>query len=125
MRTTTFSRREFVPEPIREFLRRRTAEIAGVMLIAGSVALALALATWSVRDPSINHATDGPIRNLLGAPGAIVADLVMQMIGISSIALLTPPAFWGWRLMTQRRLNQPMRRFLLWLGGGTAAAALK
>ena len=31
---------------------------------------ALALATWSVQDPSLSHATSAPVRNLLGAPGA-------------------------------------------------------
>ena len=43
---------------------------------------ALALATWSVQDPSLSHATDAPVRNLLGHPGAIVADLLMQLLGL-------------------------------------------
>ncbi len=37
--------------------------------------LTLALATWSVQDPSFSHATDAPVRNLLGRAGAIAADL--------------------------------------------------
>ncbi|MBV8566215.1 MAG: DNA translocase FtsK [Methylobacteriaceae bacterium] len=124
MRTTTFSGREFVPEALREFFRRRAAELIGAALLGGAAAMAFALATWSVRDPSINHATDGPVRNILGFPGAIVADLVMQMIGMASVAALTPPAFWGWRLLSRRRLNQPKLRVALWLVGAAATAAL-
>ena len=47
-----------------------------------------ALATWSVDDPSLNNATDAPVRNMLGWPGAIVADLVMQLLGLGAIAVL-------------------------------------
>ena len=48
---------------------------------------AVALATWSVQDPSLSHATNAPVRNLLGMPGAIVADLLMQLLGLAAIAL--------------------------------------
>ena len=93
MRTTTsFTALDHIPDPLRLFAVRRAAEIIGLTLITGTGALALALLTWSVRDPSLNHATDGPVRNLLGAPGAITADLFMQMLGLASLALLAPLA---------------------------------
>ena len=91
---------------------------------AGVACLCLALLTWSVSDPSLNHATNARIQNLLGAPGAIAADLVMQFIGLASAALLTPPAFWGWRLLTRRRLERPRLKIGLYLIGVIAAAAL-
>jgi len=47
-------------------------------MISLAMMAALALATWSVRDPSLSHATDAPVHNLLGRPGAIGADLTMQ-----------------------------------------------
>ena len=31
----------------------------------------------------------------------------MQMLGLACIAALAPPAFWGWRLLTERRLERP------------------
>ena len=107
MRTTTFSFIDHVPASVREFPKRRAAEIAGLLALAGVASLTLALLTWSVSDPSLNHATNAHIHNLLGAPGAIAADLVMQFIGLASAALLAPPAFWGWSLVTQRRLERP------------------
>jgi DNA segregation ATPase FtsK/SpoIIIE, S-DNA-T family len=124
MRTTTFSFIDHMPASVRDFPKRRAAEIAGFGMLAGVACLCLALLTWSVSDPSLNHATNARIHNLLGAPGAIAADLVMQFIGLASAALLTPPAFWGWRLLTQRRLERPRLKFGLYLSGVIAAAAL-
>ena len=123
MRTTTsFTALDRIPDPLRAFAARRAAELAGIALVAGTGGLALALLTWSVQDPNLNHATDGPVHNLLGVPGAITADLVMQMLGLAAVALLAPLAILGWRLMTARRLDRIGRRLLLWLVGGLAAA---
>ncbi|HWG04530.1 MAG TPA: DNA translocase FtsK 4TM domain-containing protein, partial [Beijerinckiaceae bacterium] len=113
MRTTSFTGADYIPEPAREFLARRLAELIGLALLCGSGAMAVALATWSVEDPSLNHATAGPVHNLLGAPGAMAADLLMQMIGLASIALLVPLAFWSWRLLTRRRLEKLRARLIL------------
>ncbi|MFZ1079590.1 MAG: DNA translocase FtsK 4TM domain-containing protein [Methylovirgula sp.] len=123
MRTTTsFTALDRIPDPLRAFAARRAAEFAGIALVAGTAALALALLTWSVQDPSLNHATDRPVHNLLGVPGAITADLIMQMLGLAALALLVPLAILGWRLMTARRLDRLGRRLVLWLVGGLAAA---
>src|ERR1700689_2930717 len=124
MRTTTFSFIDHVPASVRDFPKRRAAEIAGLVALAGVAGLTLPLLTWSVSDPSLNHATSAHVHNFLGAPGAIAADLVMQFIGLASAALLAPPAFWGWRLLTQRRLERPRLKIGLYLGGVIAAAAL-
>ena len=124
MRTTTFSFIDHLPAAVRDFPKRRAAEIAGLGALAGVAGLSLALLTWSVSDPSLNHATNARVHNLLGAPGAIAADIVMQFVGLASAALLTPPAFWGWRLLTRRRLERPRLKAGLCLIGVVAAAAL-
>jgi DNA segregation ATPase FtsK/SpoIIIE, S-DNA-T family len=122
MRTTTsFTALDHIPDPVRIFAARRAAEIIGATLITGTAALALALLTWSVRDPSLNHATDAPIHNLLGAPGAITADLFMQMLGLASLAFTAPLAIWGWRLLRTRHLDRIGWRLLYWLIGSVAA----
>jgi DNA segregation ATPase FtsK/SpoIIIE, S-DNA-T family len=123
MRTTsTFTPLDHIPDPIRAFAARRATELSGLSLVGLSGALALALLTWSVQDPSLNHATHSPVHNALGAPGAIVADLIMQMYGLASVALLAPPAIWGWRLLTQHKLERIASRLILWLFGGLASA---
>ncbi|MEY3525934.1 MAG: hypothetical protein RI997_43, partial [Pseudomonadota bacterium] len=80
MRTTRTSRASFedISGPIKAFLGRRLAELGGVILTVLIVCTVIALVTWSVDDPSLNHATGKPVANLLGRPGAIVADLMMQ-----------------------------------------------
>src|SRR5690348_9556368 len=102
-------------------LQRRLRELGGVALL--SLAMILALATWSVQDPSLSHATDAHVRNLLGRPGAIAADLLMQLLGLGSLALLLPIAVWGYRLLGHRSLSREKLRVVLWLVGAILAAA--
>src|SRR5215468_2188218 len=81
----------FLTDQARDALRRRLRELAGVALLVLSMLLAAALATWSVQDPSLSHATNAPVRNLLGVTGATVSDLVMQLLGLGSLALGLAP----------------------------------
>src|SRR5258708_17296671 len=100
---------------MRDALRRRLRELGGVALIVLAALLALALATWSVQDPSLNHATNSPVRNLLGVPGAIVADLLMQLLGVAALAFILPVAIWGWRLLTHRPSRRDRVRPVFWI----------
>ena len=113
----------FLPDSLREGLRRRMRELGGLALIVLAMLLAIALATWSVQDPSLSHATNAPVRNLLGFAGAIVADLLTQLLGVAAIALVLPIAVWGWRLVTHRALRRERLRILIWVGGVVLAAA--
>ena len=124
MRITTFSLSDIVPEVARDFLARRAAELGGACLLAGTVLIGVALATWSVQDPSWNHAVNQSVHNLLGSAGAITADLVMQLIGIAVVSILPPIACWAWRLMTRRYLDHWRLRSALLLLGGIAATGL-
>src|SRR5580700_8728571 len=103
-------------------LKRRLREVGGIALLSLAMMAALALATWSVQDPSLSHATNAPVRNLLGRPGAIAADLLMQLLGLGSLALLLPIAIWGYRLLGHRPLSRERLRMLLWLFGAVLAA---
>ena len=103
-------------------VRRRLREVGGLALIALTVAAVAALATWSVRDPSFSHATSAPVHNLLGLPGAVTADLMMQLIGLASIALIAPIAAWGLRLLTHGLLCREPLRLGLWIIGTVLAA---
>jgi DNA segregation ATPase FtsK/SpoIIIE, S-DNA-T family len=104
-------------------LQRRMRELGGLALLTLAMTGTLALATWSVRDPSLSHATDARVHNLLGWSGAAIADLMMQLFGLGSLALLLPLAVWGYRLLGHRRLRHERRRIILWLVGAVLAAA--
>ena len=102
-------------DPIREMLGRRLRELTGLGVIALSCVVAAALMTWSVQDPSLSHATSGPIRNLMGRPGAIGADMLMQILGLGSIMLILPVSVWGWRLLTHRHFDREALRVACWI----------
>ena len=76
-----FDNLSFLPDALRDALRRRLRELGGAALIGLAVLLELALATWSVKDPSLSHATTKPIRNALGIPGAITPTPGAKMPG--------------------------------------------
>ena len=120
---SSFSAEDLLPDDVRGAIHRRIREIGGVGLLAFAAAAAAALASWSVQDPSLSHATAAHVRNLLGVPGAIAADLLMQLIGLASIALILPIAVWGWRLLTHRSLDREWLRIVLWIFGALLATA--
>jgi S-DNA-T family DNA segregation ATPase FtsK/SpoIIIE len=119
----TLSAADIFSDELRAALRRRLHEIIGVALLGVAGVAAVALATWSVQDPSFSHATNAPVRNMLGIVGAASADLMMQILGIATIALLFPLAAWGWRLLTHRPLDRQRVRVVLWIAGVVATAA--
>ena len=104
-----------LPSAIREALARRVRELAGLGLIALSGVAAAALMTWSVQDPSLSHATSRAIRNIVGYPGAIGADLLMQILGLGAIMLVLPVAVWGWRMLTHRSFDREALRIACWI----------
>ena len=104
-----------LPVSIRDALARRLRELAGLSLISLSGVAAAALMTWSVQDPSLSHATSRPIRNVLGYPGAIGADLLMQILGLGAIMLILPVAVWGWRMLTHRTFDREALRLGCWI----------
>jgi S-DNA-T family DNA segregation ATPase FtsK/SpoIIIE len=104
-------------------LQRRLREVGGIALISLALLAALALATWSVQDPSLSHATNAPVHNLLGMPGAIAADLMMQLLGLGALALLLPIGVWGYRLLGHRQLSRERMRVFLWIIGAVLSAA--
>ena len=119
----TLSAADYLSDEMRAALRRRLHEITGAVLLGLAGIAAIALATWSVQDPSLSHATNAPVRNMLGLTGAISADLMMQLLGIATIAFLFPVAAWGWRLITHRPIDRERVRAVLWILGALAAAA--
>ncbi|MEI6441496.1 MAG: DNA translocase FtsK 4TM domain-containing protein, partial [Alphaproteobacteria bacterium] len=61
-----------------------TARLRGGLVAVSGVFLAVALATYNVADSSLNASSPDPIGNALGAPGATLADLWIQSLGLAA-----------------------------------------
>ncbi|WP_181701591.1 DNA translocase FtsK [Chthonobacter albigriseus] len=124
MRTRSLaSHRHMTDSRLKQAMRRNIAGATGLLMIAGVAALAAALATWSVEDPSWSHSTDSPVRNVLGSAGAVVSDLVLQLIGLTAAIFLVPLVVWGWRLTVGRAVEIARGRWLAWIAGTFLGAA--
>ena len=115
--------RRYLLEQIGDAAQRRLWQFIGLGMLTSAGALAISLATWSARDPSLNHATGGHVRNLLGGPGAVAADLVMQLFGFGAIAAILPLAAQGLRLLRQQSAGKGAFRLGLWCIGIFATSA--
>ncbi|MBV0887849.1 DNA translocase FtsK 4TM domain-containing protein [Komagataeibacter oboediens] len=121
-----FSR--FVPDslssgPVRSRLRDRLTEAGGLGL--WSLALCFAIALWSYdpRDPSANTSSAQPPANLLGRPGAYIADFMLQNFGIVDVLAIFCLLAWGWRLIRHHGLTSALLRFIALVCGLPVIAA--
>lgn len=111
---TGSSHGRLLPDGAETALKRLIGQFFGLMLIVMAGAGWLCLLSWSIDDPSFNHATSQDPRNVLGPLGASLADLLFQSAGLAAIAIFLPPAAWGWTLLSGRRHLHPRLRFVLW-----------
>ncbi len=103
-----------IPAALRRFIRHRLFEFSGIVLFAVLATVGVALATWSVDDPSFNHATDQIAKNYLGYPGAAVADELMQLMGLGVLPLIGIPMAWVVNFLSHERPERPVMAILAW-----------
>ncbi|MBV0891062.1 DNA translocase FtsK 4TM domain-containing protein [Paracoccus sp. Z118] len=94
-------------------LERRGKELAGALLIALGVLIAMMLLSHSPEDPSFQSATDAPARNLLGGIGAYVSSALFMITGYGSYMLSVGAIGWGLRLILHRGEERLMRAVFL------------
>ena len=78
-------------------MRRRLTEIWALGFLALAAALAAALWSYNLGDPSPFSATTQPALNWLGTPGAMISDLVVRYVGLGGWALVAFLVVWGAR----------------------------
>lgn len=71
----------------------------GLLLLLLAAALVAALVSYTPLDPSLNTATARAPANLAGAAGALVADALLQAVGIAAVLPALLLAGWGLRLV--------------------------
>ena len=106
---------------VRRIVRRNLSAIAGLAVLALAAASAASLATWAVDDPSLSHATDHGARNVLGFPGAVIADLLTQLFGLAASLVLLAPVIWAWRAVFATPSRFSWKTAATWLAAAFSA----
>ena len=89
------------------FLKKRTIELIGLVLIFSSLLLAISFFTYSPNDPTFIYGSHNvTINNLLGIYGSLVADFLLQSFGLGSFLLLITITIWGISLITKKQIKK-------------------
>jgi S-DNA-T family DNA segregation ATPase FtsK/SpoIIIE len=102
-----------LPPGATEFLRQRLIECTGIVIALTGIAVTLSLISFHPDDPSLNAATYAQSRNWLAGPGASVADILMQTMGMAAWLLPATILAWGWKIGTHRGLGRIWLRVTL------------
>ncbi len=87
--------------------------VLGMALLAAALFLALALGFYDRGDPSWNHAVAAPVHNIMGLPGARLADAALQGFGVAAALLPLFLCDWAARLLLARGLRRFWLKILL------------
>ena len=73
---------------VTNFLKKRSFEFIGLILISTSIGLAIAFTTYSPEDPSFVYGDrDFEIKNFFGIYGSSVAEFLLQSFGLVSFLI--------------------------------------
>ena len=101
-------------DTLTNFLKKRTFEFLGLLLILTSVALAISFSTYSPEDPSFIYGDRNfEIQNFFGIYGSSVADFLLQSFGLASFLLLLNFFFWGLDLIIKKELKKIILKLFL------------
>jgi DNA segregation ATPase FtsK/SpoIIIE, S-DNA-T family len=118
-RSSTAARRTtFLPQAASAFLHKRLIEATGIFITLVGLCLLVALATHNSTDYSANHSDNGQIHNVLGLSGAVVSDLLLQIVGVFAVLPGLVFTAWGLQVTTKGEFH-PLTltwRFLALLG---------
>ena len=88
------------------FLKKRTFEFVGLVLISLGIALTISFATYSPSDPSLIYGeSNSNIKNFFGIYGSKVSDFLLQSFGLISFLILATLISWGLKLIIEKELK--------------------
>jgi len=91
---------------ITDFLRKRTIELVGLILIFIALLLAISFFSYLPSDPILIHGSeDIDINNLLGIYGGLVADFLLQSFGFGAFLFLITIIIWGISLIIKKEIK--------------------
>ena len=99
---------------VTNFLKKRTFEFIGLILISTSIGLAIAFTTYSPEDPSFVYGDrEFEINNFFGVYGSSIADFLLQSFGLVSFLILANFLFWGINLIIQKEIKRIVLKLFL------------
>ena len=99
---------------VTNFIKKRTYEFIGLILISASIGLAIAFTTYSPDDPSLIYGDKNfEINNFFGIYGSSVADFLLQSFGLVSFLILANFLFWGINLIIKKEIKQIILKLFL------------
>ena len=95
------------------FLKKRTFELAGLLLISLGIALTISFATYSPSDPSLVYGQSSSIiKNYFGIYGSRISDFLLQSFGLISFLILANLISWGFKLVFAKELKNFIYKLL-------------
>jgi S-DNA-T family DNA segregation ATPase FtsK/SpoIIIE len=92
---------------VTNFLKKRTLELLGLILISSSVVLAISFFTYAPGDPSFIYGDSNvEIKNFFGIYGSGIADFLLQSFGLVSFLLLANFLLWGLSLLIKKEIKK-------------------
>lgn len=88
-------KRTFLPVGLKILFRNLTVRCVGTAVVLSGILVAAALSTYNPADPSFNTATGETATNIVGAAGALWADMLWQYFGLGAILFPVALAAWG------------------------------
>jgi len=99
---------------VTNFLKKRTFEFLGLILILTGVGLAISFATYAPEDPSFIYGDSSiEIKNFFGIYGSSIADFLLQSFGLASFLLLANFLFWGISLLIKKEIKRIILKLFL------------
>ena len=87
-----------------KFIRNRTIEVLGLLLIITSLALFISFFSYSPNDSSFLYNNENQvINNYLGIYGGLISDFLLQSFGLSSFLILITLFSWGINLLFNKK----------------------
>ena len=95
------------------FLKKRTFEFVGLLLISLGLALTISFATYSPSDPSLVYGeSSSEIKNFFGIFGSKISDFLLQSFGLISFLILLTLISWGLKLIFDKELKNIIFKLL-------------
>lgn len=112
-------KKKVVKEKEKKWWQILFCKIFGLLFILAPLFIYISLAGYNANDPSFNKAISEVqnVKNYLGLPGAIAADVVLSTFGLSLMIFLIVPFFWGMGLLRYHAFGEYKTRIFAWIVG--------